>query len=150
MRKVIPLLVLLALVRPAACPAAEQGGEEANPFLEKIFIPPGEYENDPPVSGKMAGDNCSACHGTQGRQFNESIPPLAGIPKDVFIERMMDFKAGGHKTIIMHEVARAFTDGEIERMADYFSQQPATPWLESNAKMANSETHLTSTSEEAH
>lgn len=114
--------------------------EEKNPFLEKVFVEPAAYEKDPPISGKMAGDNCSACHGTQGRVFNEGIPPIAGIPKEKFIKLMMDFKAGKEKTIVMHWVARAFTDGEIERMGDYFSAQPATPWLEPEKKAETSST----------
>lgn len=103
--------------------------KETNPFLESVFIAPSEYEKGPQISGKMAGDNCSACHGTQGRVYNEGIPPIAGIPKKVFVKMMMDFKAGKEKTIVMHWVARAFTDGEIQRMGDYFSSIPATPWL---------------------
>lgn len=129
MRKTSALIILLAAYS-LHCLADEQVPKEKNPFLEKVFISPDEYKKDPPITGKMAGDNCSACHGTQGRQFNEAIPPIAGIPKDIFIKLMKDFKAGKEKTIVMHHVARAFSDEEIERMADYFSQIPAKPWLE--------------------
>jgi len=108
--------------------------EEKNPFLEKVFIEPSAYEKDSEISGKMAGDNCSACHGTQGRVFNEGIPPIAGIPKEKFVKLMMDFKAGKEKTIVMHWIARAFTDGEIQRMGDYFASLPATPWLDPENK----------------
>lgn len=101
-----------------------------NPFVEEIFEPPTAYEQDPPVSGKMAGDNCSACHGTQGRTFNDVVPPLAGLPKDQFVAMMQRFKRGDRPSLIMNEVARAFTDGEIERMGEYFAEQPAKPWLE--------------------
>lgn len=114
--------------------SAQLQAEEANPFTEKVFIPPTEYAKDAPVSGKMAGDNCSACHGTHGRVFDESMPALAGIPKETFIRLMMDFKHEVRPTIIMNHVARTFTDGEIERMAEYFSKMPATPWLENSSK----------------
>lgn len=132
MNKQIGLVIFLFSFCLSAQAAEEKAEpkEEANPFLEHVFISPDEYEKDPPISGKMAGDNCSACHGTQGRVFNEGIPPIAGLPKDKFVKLMMDFKAGKEKTIVMHWVARAFTDGEIERMGDYFSSIPATPWLE--------------------
>ncbi len=102
---------------------------EGNPFIEDIFISPDKYNNDPPVSGKMAADNCSACHGTQGRIFNEIIPPLAGMPKQTFVKIMLEFKEEKRPAIIMNKIARAFTDGEIERMGDYFAKQPAEPWL---------------------
>lgn len=103
---------------------------EENPFIEKVFVSPETYAKDPEVSGKMLGDNCDACHGTQGRVFDEGIPALAGIKKDTFVKLMMDFKKEVRPTIIMNHIARAFTDGEIERMAAYFAEQPATPWLE--------------------
>lgn len=127
MRRLLLGSLLIAVALPATA-------SEENPFIEKVFESPSQYENDPPVSGKMIGDNCDACHGTQGRVFDEVIPPLAGIPKDVFIKLMMDFKAEKRPAIIMNHVARAFTDGEIERMAVYFAQQPATPWLEKEGK----------------
>jgi len=101
-----------------------------NPFVEEIFESPDKYEQDPPVSGKMAADNCAACHGTQGRVFNEVIPPLAGMPSETFVKLMMRFKNEERPAIIMNKVARAFTDGEIQRMGDYFAKQPAKPWLE--------------------
>ncbi|RTZ65986.1 MAG: hypothetical protein DSZ29_03585 [Aquificaceae bacterium] len=122
MQKIILSGILLALLLPVHA-------EEENPFIEKVFVSPDTYAKDPEVSGKMLGDNCDACHGTQGRVFDEGIPALAGIPKDTFIKLMMDFKAEKKPTIIMNHVARAFTDGEISRMATYFAAQPATPWL---------------------
>lgn len=104
-----------------------------NPFTEEVFVTPDQYEKDPPISGKMAADNCSACHGTQGRVYNEIIPPLAGMPKETFVKLMMRFKKEERPTIIMNKVARAFTDGEIERMGEYFAKQPAEPWLAQKA-----------------
>lgn len=101
-----------------------------NPFTKELFIAPEHYQNDPPVSGKMAADTCSACHGTQGRIFNEIIPPLAGLPKKRFITMMMRFKRGQRPAFIMNSIARTFTREEIERMGDYFAQQPPKPWLE--------------------
>jgi sulfide dehydrogenase cytochrome subunit len=123
MRKLIIAGMLLVALIPAHA-------EEKNPFIEKVFKDPSTYAKDPEVSGKMLGDNCDACHGTQGRIYDEVIPALAGIPKDTFIKIMMDFKKEVKPAIIMNHVARAFTDGEIERMAVYFASQPATPWLE--------------------
>jgi len=128
MKKMILTGLLIATAMPTLADEAKKEGEAKNPFIEKVFVKPAEFEKDPPVSGKMIGDNCDACHGTQGRVFDEGMPPLAGIPKDKFIELMMDFKNEKRPAIIMNHVARAFTDGEIERIAEYFSAQPATPW----------------------
>jgi cytochrome c553 len=127
MQKTILIGMLLTILLPVHA-------EEKNPFIESVFVSPETYAKDPEVSGKMLGDNCDACHGTQGRIFDEGIPPLAGIPKDTFIKLMMDFKKEKRPAIIMNHVARAFTDGEITRMASYFASQPATPWLEKGQK----------------
>lgn len=107
---------------------------EENPFVAEVFESPNQYLKDPAITGKMVGDNCSACHGTQGRIFDEVIPPLAGMPKDTFVKLMMDFKNEKRPTIIMNKISRAFTDGEIERMGQYFAKQPATPWLAKTKK----------------
>ncbi len=93
-----------------------------------VFIAPDRYKNDPPVSGQVLGDNCSACHGTHGAVFNEIMPPLAGMDRDTFVKLMLDFKYGVRPTIVMNDVAKAYTEEEIRRMADYFSSLPAVPW----------------------
>ena len=103
---------------------------EENPFIESVFVDPQEYAADPPVSGRMIANNCDACHGTNGRIFDEVMPPLVGIPRDRFIEIMMDFKNEKRPTIIMNHVARALLDDEIIRVADFFAKQPVEPWLE--------------------
>lgn len=101
---------------------------DENSFTKEVYINPETYQDAPPVSGKMAADTCAACHGTQGRIFNEIFPPLAGIPKSTFVKMMMDFKNGQRPGFIMNNIARTFTRQEIERMAEYFEQQPAKPW----------------------
>jgi cytochrome c553 len=121
MKKIIMAGLLMAAVPVLA---------EENPFTESVFVDPQEYASDPPVSGQMIANNCDACHGTNGRIFDEVMPPLAGIPRDRFIEIMMDFKKEKKPTIIMNHIARAFLDDEIIRMADFFAKQPVTPWLE--------------------
>jgi cytochrome c553 len=86
----------------------------------------------PAVSGKMLADNCSACHGTLGAEFNEGMPPLAGMSKDSFIKLMKNYRADVHPSIVMHDVAYVFSDAEIEAMADYFASQKAEEWTQEN------------------
>lgn len=109
---------------------------DENSFTGEVYINPEQYQGDPPISGKMAADTCSACHGTQGRIFNEIFPPLAGLPKATFIKMMMDFKTGKRPSFIMNNIARTYTQQEIERMADYFFRQPAKPWFVKSEKKA--------------
>jgi cytochrome c553 len=79
-------------------------------------------------TGKMLGDNCSACHGTLGREFGEAMPPLAGMSKQSFIHIMKAYRDNRSPSIVMHDVAYVYTDEEIEAMADYFAAQEPTQW----------------------
>lgn len=69
---------------------------------------------------------CANCHGTAGKGIpNGSIPKLAGLKNDYFIEQMQAFKSGTRPATIMHQLAKGYTDEQIRLMASYFaSQQP--------------------------
>lgn len=71
---------------------------------------------------------CAPCHGTHGREFYESMPALAGLDTQYFIRSMQEFRDGTRATVIMDRVARGFTDAEIEAMAHWFAEQPASQW----------------------
>jgi sulfide dehydrogenase cytochrome subunit len=71
---------------------------------------------------------CAPCHGTDGREFNESMPALAGMNEAYFIKTMIDFREGRRATVIMDRVAHGFNDEEIKAMAAWFAKQPATQW----------------------
>ncbi|MDG6774100.1 hypothetical protein QCB45_07130 [Thiomicrorhabdus sp. ZW0627] len=89
----------------------------------------GEY---PMPSGEMLGDNCSACHGTKGAEFNEAMPPLAGMKKENFIKLMKAYRENEFPSIVMHDVAWVFSDEEIEAMADFFSAQKPEEWTQAD------------------
>lgn len=82
----------------------------------------------PMPSGAMLGDNCSACHGTKGAEFNEAMPPLAGMNKANFIKLMKAYRANKFPSIVMHDVAHVFSDKEIEAMAEFFANQKPEEW----------------------
>jgi cytochrome c553 len=86
----------------------------------------------PMPTAKMLGDNCSACHGTLGREFNEAMPPLAGMSKSSFVKVMKQYRDNAMPSIVMHDVAYVFTDAEIDAMGDYFAAQAATQWTAPN------------------
>jgi len=63
---------------------------------------------------------CSACHGTYtGAKPGKAS--LAGVNKDIFTRNMMDFKHGRKPATLMHQLSKAYSDTQIERLADYFS-----------------------------
>lgn len=77
---------------------------------------------------QLLAQNCAACHGVNGREFNESMPPLAGMQTEQFVRAMTAFQQGARPAIIMDRVARGYNRAEIEAMAQFFAAQPATQY----------------------
>lgn len=66
---------------------------------------------------------CANCHGTQGQALSP-MQPLAGSPKEVIIQRMMDFKSGKvPSATVMHQLAKGYSDEQIAAIAAYFAAQ---------------------------
>lgn len=83
----------------------------------------------PMPSPWLLAAQCSACHGTLGAEYNEIIPPLAGMNKDEFIERMQAYKTGeANDFIVMGIITQPITDEEIIAMAEFFAEQKPVPW----------------------
>ncbi|HSH84646.1 MAG TPA: c-type cytochrome [Guyparkeria sp.] len=72
----------------------------------------------------MAAQTCAGCHGTEGYIENSAYVPLAGMPREQFIQAMNTFADGSRPSTLMGPLARAFTDEEISAMADYFASMP--------------------------
>lgn len=84
-------------------------------------------------SAWLLANACAGCHGTDGREMDNDIPPIVGMDKKTFISMMLAYKnAKPSKSTVMTIVAEPLTSKEIERMADYFSQQKVTEWTETD------------------
>ncbi len=66
---------------------------------------------------------CANCHGTDGRSATKEVIPLAGLPKSFLVDQMKAFKDGKRPATIMHQLAKGYTDAQIELIADYFAAQ---------------------------
>jgi len=67
--------------------------------------------------------SCAACHGTNG-QAQPGMIVLAGVPQEVTAAKMRDFKAGRlPAATVMHQLAKGYTDDEINAIAAYFAAQ---------------------------
>ena len=67
---------------------------------------------------------CANCHGTQGQAVpNASVPGLAGLPSSYIVEQMKAFKAGARPATVMHQLAKGYSDAQIESLAAYFAAQ---------------------------
>lgn len=66
---------------------------------------------------------CAGCHGTAGAGSGGALPVLAGQPRDALVASMRAFKAGTRQATIMHQIAKGYTDEEIELIAAYLAAQ---------------------------
>ncbi len=66
---------------------------------------------------------CANCHGTDGRSVSTEVSALAGMPKDFIVQRMNEFKSGKRPATVMHQLAKGYTDQQIELMAGHFAAQ---------------------------
>lgn len=80
---------------------------------------------DDPNLGRNIAATCANCHGTGGASAGGN-EPLAGKPKADIVQKMHDFKAGRKPATIMHQLAKGYTDSQIDAVAAYFAaQKPA-------------------------
>jgi len=94
----IPLLALAAL---CALPAAAQDTQSRN---------------------LAAG--CAICHGTEGRvPANAPVIPLAGLPRQHIADQMRAFRDGKRPATVMHQIAKGYTDAQIDALAAWFAAQ---------------------------
>ena len=63
---------------------------------------------------------CAACHGTNG-VAQPGMESLAGKPKEDLQQKMLDYKSGKKPATIMHQLAKGYSDEQIEQLAGYFA-----------------------------
>jgi len=68
---------------------------------------------------------CANCHGTGGRAVEgAAVPGLAGMPAVYLVEQMKAFKSGARQATVMHQLAKGYSEAQIEQIAAYFAAQP--------------------------
>lgn len=87
-----------------------------------------------PVSaGERLAATCTACHGTRGNTGGETgsqtagaaLPLLAGQPKETLLASLKAFKDGSRPATIMTQLAKGYTDEQLEQIAAWFAAQNA-------------------------
>lgn len=69
---------------------------------------------------------CAQCHGTHGRALPGAVVPgLAGLPAPYLVEQMKQFRSGTRSATVMHQIAKGYSDAQVEQLAVYFSAQKA-------------------------
>ena len=75
------------------------------------------------VIGQRLSATCAACHGANGAAVGGALPGLSGQSKDALVSSMKEFKAGTRPATIMQQLAKGYTDEQIESIAAYFAAQ---------------------------
>jgi cytochrome c553 len=94
--------ILLAAAALAALPAAAQ---------------------DP--QGRNLAASCAICHGTEGRGIPKdgALVPLVDLPKDYIAAQMRAFRDGKRPATVMHQLAKGYSDPQIDAIAAWFAAQ---------------------------
>jgi cytochrome c553 len=72
------------------------------------------------LSGEGLADACTSCHGIGGRSRGY-IPSIAAVSRATLLRQLKAFRAQTAEATVMNRIARAYTDPELEALADYFS-----------------------------
>lgn len=97
----------------SGAPAAPQSKAPVNVIAAPAANPGGTH-------GRVLAATCAACHGTNGKSHN-AMPGLDGMDKAYFVKQFQAFKDGKRHTTVMHQHAKAYTEEEIQQMADIFA-----------------------------
>lgn len=73
------------------------------------------------TTARSLAATCAACHGTNGRSVSTEVTALAGLPKDLIVQRMREFKEGKRPATVMHQLAKGYTDQQIELIAGHLA-----------------------------
>jgi cytochrome c553 len=81
------------------------------------------HAQDSPVARSLAA-TCASCHGPEGRSVSTEVVSLAGLPKEHIVTQMKAFRDGTRQATVMPQIAKGYSDAQIELLADYFSRRP--------------------------
>ena len=75
-------------------------------------------------NGRNLAAGCAICHGTGGKPASGApLIPLAGLPPDHIATQMRAFRDGKRPATVMHQIAKGYTDAEIDAIAAWFAGQ---------------------------
>ena len=66
---------------------------------------------------------CAICHGTEGRAVTKDVVSLAGLSKDHIATQMRAFRDGKRPATVMHQLAKGYSDEQIDQLAAWFASQ---------------------------
>ncbi len=81
------------------------------------------YAADPNLGRNLAA-TCANCHGTNGHAVPGSgMDVLAGMEKGKLLQKLADYKSGDKPASIMHQIAKGYSEAQLDLIATYFAAQ---------------------------
>lgn len=75
-------------------------------------------QTPPGTLARNLAATCTTCHGAGG-----DVPRLTGRSKDDIVRAMHEFKEGTRPSTVMQQLAKGFTDEQIDRVAAWLAAQ---------------------------
>jgi len=72
--------------------------------------------------GRNLAATCAGCHNITGKAVT-GMPSVAGQSKDALLRKLKDYKEGKQPATVMHQLAKGYTDGQLESIAAYYAAQ---------------------------
>ena len=73
-------------------------------------------------AGRDIAAGCASCHATKSSS-GDAIPVIAGRDKGEIVKAMKDFRDGRRPSTVMRQLAKGYTDAQIEAAAAYLAAQ---------------------------
>ena len=81
------------------------------------------FAQESPAARNLAV-TCTACHGPDGKSVAPEAVSLAGLSSEHIASQMRAFRDGARPSTIMQQIARGYSEQQIELIAGYFSRRP--------------------------
>jgi cytochrome c553 len=76
------------------------------------------------AAGRDLAAPCAICHGTQGRPGPQApLIALAALPRDHIASQMRAFREGKRPATVMHQIAKGYSDAQIDAIAAWYAAQ---------------------------
>lgn len=93
--------------------------------LALLALPGGAHAQSPDATALQARNwaaACAGCHGPAGRApAGSAVPGLAGRDKSELVRQMQDFRQGKRAATVMQQIAKGYSDPQIEAIAGWFA-----------------------------